>query len=191
MELGVLHSIIGEVWKPVEGFPNYAVSNRGRVYSFTREEVCNGHIRMRQGRILIPRLGKQGYYYVTLRKNGKTFTKSIHRIVALTFLPHKGDLTFVNHRDENRLNNDVENLEWCTFLYNTNYGTSRDRRIKTLKKVGFCKRVQQLTLDGKVVATYGSIKEAEKLFSNKGCNICNCCKGKSASAYGYRWRYAV
>lgn len=82
MELGILHSIIGEVWKPIKDFPNYVVSNRGRVYSFAREEIYCGVIRMRHGRFLVPRLGKQGYLYVALCKEGHTSTKKIHRLVA-------------------------------------------------------------------------------------------------------------
>lgn len=75
MDIGVLHSVVGEVWVPVKGFPNYVVSNRGRVYSLTREETWGDCTRIRQGRILTPRLGDRGYYYVVLCDNGRNQTK--------------------------------------------------------------------------------------------------------------------
>lgn len=191
MELGILHSVIGEIWKPIIGFPNYAVSNHGRVYSFTREEVCNGAIRMRYGRILIPRLGNQGYYYVGLCRNNKVITKKVHRLVAENFLPNPSNLECVNHKDECRTNNTVENLEWCTYSYNSNYGSITKRRISTLRSTGYHKKICQYDLQGNFITVYNSILEAERLFSENGYNICNCCKGRAKTAYGFKWRYKV
>lgn len=99
MDIGVLHSVVGEVWVPVKGFPNYVVSNRGRVYSLTREETWGDCTRIRQGRILTPRLGDRGYYYVVLCDNGRNQTKNVHRLVAEAFLPNPEHLECVNHRD--------------------------------------------------------------------------------------------
>lgn len=80
MDIGVLHSVVGEVWVPVKGFPNYVVSNRGRVYSLTREETWGDCTRIRQGRILTPRLGDRGYYLycaITVETKLRTFIGSL------------------------------------------------------------------------------------------------------------------
>lgn len=189
MELGVLHSIIGEVWKPIEGFPNYAVSNRGRVYSFTREEVCNGHIRMRQGRILIPRLGKQGYYYVVLRDGIRNRTKKVHRLVAEAFLANPEHLECVNHKDECRTNNFVENLEWCTTAYNVTYGGAIRKTQERFIETGWSKSVEQYDKEGNFLRRFSSVNEAARHIGRKPGGITNCCKGNRKIAYGFIWKY--
>ena len=191
MDVGMLHNIIGECWKPIKGFPAYLISNRGRVWSLTRQDSCKTFERVRQGRFLRPRIGKNGYMYVILTRNGKEFTKTVHRLVAENFIPNTQNCLIVNHKDECKTNNDVNNLEWCTKTYNYLYGKCRENRLRTLRQNGVIRRVQQLTLDGVVVGVYNSIKEAERRFSENGSNICNCCRSRIKSAYGYKWRYVL
>lgn len=189
MELGVLHSIIGEIWKPIIGFPNYAVSNHGRVYSFTREEICNGVIRMRHGRILIPRLGNQGYYYVGLCRNNKVITKKVHRLVAENFLPNPSNLECVNHKDECRTNNTVENLEWCTTAYNVTYGGAKRKVQEKFIETGWAKIVEQYDEQGNFISEFSSIADAARNTVCSKAGICACCRGNRTSDNGFIWRY--
>lgn len=90
-----------EIWKPLRNFPSYDVSNKGRIRN------------IRTQRILKPTINEKGYYQVCLRKNDKQYSVRVHRIIAETFLGENPGME-VRHKDNNRLNNSVENLEWCT-----------------------------------------------------------------------------
>ena len=113
-----------EEWKEIKGFEGmYEVSNFGRVKSKERidEYISNGEIIYRRRRevILYPKLTKTGYLQVTLFKNGKPKYARMHRLVAEAFLPNPENLPVVNHKDGNKLNNDVSNLEWTSYSENT------------------------------------------------------------------------
>lgn len=115
-----------EIWKSIQGYEElYEVSNLGNVRSLDRviKSRHNGTT-IRKGRVLTPFYEeKKGYYQVRLSKNGKNKTFRIHRLVALAFLENPFNYTDVNHKDEVKTNNKVNNLEWCTRKYNNNYGT--------------------------------------------------------------------
>ena len=102
-----------EIWKDCKGYEGkYQVSNFGRVWSVVKQQYKN------------QRIGKDGYYKVTLiAKNGKQKTERVHRLVALAFIPNPDRLPQVNHKDECKTNNCVENLEWCDAKYNTLYSS--------------------------------------------------------------------
>ena len=103
-----------EIFKDIKNYEGlYQVSNLGRVYS------------VRNNKILKPKLNKYGYLSVNLKYKGSRVTKSIHRLVGEAFIPNPNDLPQVNHKDEDKTNNCVDNLEWCTAKYNHNYGTCR------------------------------------------------------------------
>lgn len=106
-----------EEWRPIEGFPNYAVSDAGRV-----ARVFNGtgkfSSRGRGGRILKPYHAKVGYYVVNLCQNGSPVLRKIHRLVAMAFLPRDPKRTHVNHVNGDKLDNRLSNLEWCTHREN-------------------------------------------------------------------------
>lgn len=123
-----------EIWKDVVGYEGYyKVSNKGNVYSVERKNSRG--IRC-GGRILTPRPHRCGYLQVYLYKNGKMQTKLTHRLVAEAFITNSNNYPEVNHRDEDKTNNNVENLEWCTRKQNANHGTARKRAAKkTSKKV--------------------------------------------------------
>ena len=126
-----------EIWKPVDGFEGiYEVSNYGRVKSLARDIDHNGFIRHRKERILKPiRRNRQGYMSVNLYTGKHQFTMyAIHRLVGAAFLPNPDGLPFINHKDENPMNNRADNLEWCTQTYNTNYGTCPARIARALSK---------------------------------------------------------
>ena len=124
-----------EIWKDIDGFGGcYQVSNLGRVKSLDRNVKGNKSNYIRIGKILSPKTHRNGYLCVVLCKDriGKMYY--IHRLVAQAFIPNPDRLPQVNHKDENKTNNNVENLEWCSAEYNTNYGTANDRRCESLKK---------------------------------------------------------
>ena len=114
-------NIVKEEWRPVDGYENYEVSNFGRVKSL------NYHRTDKEG-ILKPGKNKDGYLYVGLCRNGKMKYFKVHKLVAEAFLPNPECFEQVNHKDEDKTNNCVSNLEFCDAKYNSNFG-SRNKRI--------------------------------------------------------------
>ena len=122
-----------EIWKDVVGFEGlYKVSNKGNVFSVER---LNSRGRKCGGLTLKPRYVGNGYLYVDLHNNGKRESKYIHRLVTEAFIPNPESLPQINHIDEVKDNNNIENLEWCDSMYNNNYGTKIERLSKKVKAV--------------------------------------------------------
>lgn len=120
-----------EIWKDIEGFEGlYQVSNLGRVKCV--EHKCPGRhgLRTVKEHLMTQVKGSKGYFYVALSNmdRGRTFT--VHRLVAKAFIPNPENLPCVNHKDEDKFNNNVDNLEWCTSLYNNTYNDVHLRRKK-------------------------------------------------------------
>lgn len=156
-----------EIWKDIEGYEDlYEVSDEGNVRN------------KNTGRILKPNKTHKGYLYVNLCKDGISKHKLIHRLVAQAFIPNPLNLLEVNHIDENKTNNNVENLEFCSRQYNVNY--SIHKRSKP---------INQYTLDGHYVATYKSTNEASRQTGINQGNIVQCCLGNLKSAGGFIWKY--
>ena len=170
-----------EIWKPVEGFEDlYQVSTWGRIKSLSNNKN-------RKEKILKPQKDGWGYLHVVLSKNGKMKTYKVHRLVIETFMgkPLNEVYYFVNHRDENKSNNKLENLEYCTHKYNDKYGTRIERVSKSHSKpvIGINK------ING-YIAEFSSLTEAERVTGIDQGNITKCCQGKLKSAGKYRWYYA-
>ena len=192
MEQGIKTSPAVEVWKDIEGYEGlYQVSDLGRVRSLDRVvRGANAYstdytIRLK-GRILNKGTALNGYQFVVLSKEGKHKHATVHRLVAEAFIPNPDNLPEINHKDENKANNVVSNLEWCDRSYNVNYGTSLEKRSRKCFKC-----IEQLTLDGQHVAYYESVAELVRQSNGKykANNIYMAARGDNESSYGYRWRY--
>lgn len=173
-----------EIWKDIKGYEGlYQVSNKGRVWS-TYTNKC-----------LKPRLMENGYYQVWLTaKNGKLKREKVHRLVAIAFIPNENNFPQVNHKDEDKLNNCVENLEWCDLKYNCNYRTRNERMIKTKREKYNWKPkrrrktwIEQYDLNGNLIKKYDMARTAARELGIDESSICACTKGKYNSAGGYKW----
>ena len=124
-----------KIWKDIKGYEGYyQVSNTGFIRSVDRWITYkNGSKHFLKGEPLKGRPDRDGYLIIGLAKEGKQRYIGIHRLVAEAFIPNPNNLPQVNHKDENKTNNSVWNLEWCTSKYNVNYGTGNSRRSKTHK----------------------------------------------------------
>ena len=177
-----------EEWRDIQGYEGmYQVSNLGRVRSLDRQVECKNSIRFYKGKILSHCEDDKGYIRVLLSVAGKHKSCQIHRLVAQAFIPNPSNLPEVNHKDEKTSNNCVDNLEWCTKIYNLYYGTGMERSKKAQHK----KAVIQYDMEGKFIREYESLAEASRDAVKKRDikTIVNCCEGKFKQAYGYIWKY--
>ncbi len=159
-------------WKPVKEYSDrYLISNTGDVLSLKTNKILKQELR-------------RGYLSVQLF-NGKRYKHySIHRLIADHFIDNPYNYLYVNHKDENKLNNNVNNLEWCTAAYNVNYGTAKER-AREKKIIG----VSMFLKDGTFIRDFDSIITAQRIMHIPNPNIVKCCKGKRKTAGGYIWRY--
>ena len=183
----------GEEWRDVVGWERYAVSSFGRVAAYSAPYKCGSRTCRRKPQILrqVQNNNAPHYYKVRLSDgNGNNRSLLVHRIVAEAFLPNQDGLPYVNHKDEDSQNNRVENLEWCTQKYNCNYGTHNARMAKTISETAYQRRsVVQLSLDGKYIKTFPSIKDAADELCIQRASISICCRKPNRTGRGYRWMY--
>ena len=163
-----------EIWKKVLNYDDYEASNFGNVRS----------LKKRKPKILKPSISSSGYLQVILCRNGKTKNYFIHRLVAEAFIKKTNNYNEINHLDENKKNNKVENLEWCNRKENMNYGN-----IKQKISVANSKKVVKLNSNGAILNIYNSILEASKLNEAQSTHIVRCCKHKAKTHKGYKWEY--
>ena len=185
-----------EIWKDIEDYEGlYQVSNLGRIKSLEREVIAGrGHKKViKKEKILHPTDNSFGYLMIQLTKNGAQKNFLVHRLVAKAFIPNPNNYPEINHKDENKYNNCVENLEWCTKLYNMNYGTRKKRQSETVTGGGnpMAKKVLCVTT-GKVFDCTRDAREYAGL--NGSDNISACCRGEYYTAgrrngVKLRWRY--
>lgn len=124
-----------EIWKDIAGYEGYyQVSTYGRVRSLDRMVNKWDGKRLSCGRILSLATNLKGYQFIYLCKDGKQKMFTIHRLVATAFIPNPNGYPHVNHIDENKMNNRVENLEWCTARYNNTYGNRIDKVKKKMER---------------------------------------------------------
>ena len=129
---------MSEEWRSVPGYEGlYEVSSYGRVRSLDMYVKCRyGNYRLHKGKVLSPAKDKNGYLKVNLCCNGKDKIIRVHRLVAQAFILNPDNLSEINHKDEDKTNNSVENLEWCDRKYNINYGSRKDKVRDTKIKNG-------------------------------------------------------
>ena len=184
-----------EIWKDIEGYAGlYQVSNYGNIKSLSRVVKNAYGIHRTEEKILKPQMKKKGYFQIQLSKDGKQKHYQVHRLVALAFVPNINNYPCINHKDENKSNNHVNNLEWCTHEYNTNYGTRNKRASEKRKgsKNPKAHRVQCSTTGKK----FNCIKEATEYYLINSSSISACCRGKRKSAGKHpvtgeklKWKY--
>ena len=155
----------------IKGFNNYEISKLGVVRNY------------KSGRILKPFADKDGYLKHCLSENNKKKYVFLHRIIAMTFIDNPENRPCINHIDENKSNNDISNLEWCTVKENNSHGTRTKRASEKC-----CKSVIQLDLNNIFLGVFSSMKEASLKTGALQSHISSCCSGKRKSAGGYKWR---
>lgn len=166
-----------EIWKDINDYKGrYQVSNFGRVRSLS----VKSKTKYFKGDVLVQMQDSMGYACVNLSRK----IHKVHRLVAQAFIPNPDNLPCVNHKDENKTNNAVDNLEWCDHKYNNNYGT-RNERIRL--KRGFT--VIQCDLDGNEIRSWVSARQAAKHYRISNGGVSSCCRGECSSYHGYIWRY--
>lgn len=161
--------IENEIWKDIKGYENkYQVSNLGNVRNKkTKKQLYKDWNRTND------------YLFVKLGRKNK---KYIHRLVYETFEGFKNNKSIINHKNSNKKDNRLENLEECTYTYNLIYAYyNRERKLKPVK---------QYSTNGVLLNTYITGKEASQKTGVSGSGICNCCKKKAKTAGGFIWRYA-
>ena len=171
-----------EIFKDIKDYEGlYQVSNLGQILSLN-------YYRSGKPKLLKPSKDKKGYLLVNLYKNRKRKSYKIHQLVAEHFIPNPDNLPEINHIDEDKTNNRVDNLEWKSHKDNCNHGTRNERIVKANTNGKRSKPVLQFTLDGEFVREWPSIGECGRNGFNQR-NIVSCCNGKLKQYKGYIWRY--
>ena len=185
-----------EIWKNIKGYPNYQVSNMGRI-----KRLSTGYYR-RTEKILKPQLQNNGYLHIKLSQKDKTKCILVHRLVAQVFIPNPNNLPQVNHINEDKTDNRVENLEWCTQKYNINYGNGISKRVKTNKENGTYKKIGeinskirsksilQFSKDNSFIRRWDCIMDVQRELGYDNKQICSCLKNRQKTAKGFKWVYA-
>ena len=165
-----------EIWKKVpiaEYSEIYLISSKGRLKNIKRNKIHAIN------------LDNYGYPHYLLCNNRKRKPITAHRLVAMAFIENPLNLPCVNHKDEVKTNNSVENLEWCTVAYNNHYGTARKRTAEKNSKP-----IVQL-FNGEVLAVFPSATEAARQTGANLSKIRMCCRGERKSAGGYQWKNLI
>lgn len=168
-----------ELWKEIAGTDGcYYVSTHGRVYSAQRLVKFGARYRYTEPKILTPRKKPNGYLQVQIFKDNY----HVHRLVAEAFLDNPLNLPQVNHKDEDKTNNTVENLEWCSEKYNCNYGTGKKRAVER-------RMAKYAVINLETGIIYSCPMEAYRATGIHNDSITKVCSGKHKTAGGYHWEY--
>lgn len=178
-------NLTNEIWKTIKDFPNYKVSNKGRIQSNDMKLLCkNNTFRIRKGIVLKQSFDKDGYLRVAL--NG--ITKKSHRLVAEHFVDNPNNLPEINHDDLDKTNNEDYNLIWCTHKENFDHSTLNNAQA-TSETSNCSMKVLQLDLKGNIIKEFNSIREAEYITGISNATISKVCRGIGKTANGYKWKY--
>lgn len=131
----------------------------------------------------------KGYFRVGLYRNDEYKHFFVHRLVAEAFIPNPLNLPQVNHKNENKQDNRVENIEWISAIGNSNHGTRNSRISKNNTNGKLSKPVLQYSLDGKFIKEWSSVCEVQRQLGFHQSNISACCNGKRRYAHSFIWKY--
>lgn len=176
-----------EIWKPIPEYEGlYEVSNKGQVKRLKKVIIDKiGRTHHKKERILKANPDGNGYLQVSLFDNeSRKKSLKVHRLVAEVFIPSPDGNLEVNHKDEIKTNNCVENLEWMTHKENVNFGTRNERSAKAQSKP-----VAQYTKDGNLIKTWQSIREASRQLSISSGHISHAARGLRKTCDGFIWKY--
>ena len=170
----------GRAFREKENYSNYLIFEDGQIYS------------KKSKKFLHPFKKTSGYYAINLYDNfGKNKMFFIHRLIAELFIPNPNNYTDVNHKDENKQNNNINNLEWCNKSYNENYGSKKIRELETktqTNKINGHKKIRQFDLNGNFIKDWDSLTEASNNLKICIGNISSVINGKRNQAGGYIWK---
>ena len=179
-----------EEWKTIEDYPDYMISSMGRVRSLDRKILNNRWVNsycLIKGKIL--KGGKhRGYLYVSLSRNGKCKTFTVHKLVARHFIPNPNNLSEIDHINTDRTDNRVENLRWCTHKENQNNTVTKSKMKLNKSKA---KPVLQFSIDGEFIKKWESATHVERELGYNQSSISACCRNIKSyfTAYGYKWGF--
>lgn len=170
--------------RPIPGYTLYMASDDGRIWSVRSNRFIKAYTR------------SDGYQTLTLCEDGQRRCKFVHRLVALAFHEQQPDKPIINHKDQNRSNNSADNLEWCDYQYNNNYGDCKARQVKTvgIERLRELQHAASMKRRHPVVnidtgQRYDSIANACRATGARSGNIVAACMGRYKTCMGYRWRY--
>ena len=168
---------MNKIWKEISLTPCYEVSSDGEVRNKKNKKILHGSP------------DKDGYIHVTLRLGLKKYkTPSIHRLVANAFIPNPNNLPQVNHKNEIKTDNRVDNLEWCTNEYNYNYGTGQQRARKHNQERNG-KKVKAIKNNNEYI--FISVSEASRVLNLYQSSISSCLSGRLKTTGGYKFEEVV
>lgn len=150
--------------------------------------TSDGHVFNKSGKEKIPFLNRYGYKMVSLYKNTERKNKYVHRLVAEAFIKNIENKPMINHKDGNKLNNRMENLEWCTNQENQIHAVETGLNKNIGRNHLQARKVYQIK-DGEIIKEWGCIKDAQKALNIFQSNIIKCCKGERKTTGGYSWKY--
>lgn len=186
-----------EIWKNIPGYSGYKASNTGLIKSLSRYVTHpRGGQRLVNERVMKNQKGTNGYFIVGISKNGKVTSKTVHRLIALSFISNPNNKKEVNHKDGNKKNNFVSNLEWTSVSENRQHAFdlglqkgSTHLKGKTGAKCMNSKPVFKLLSDGNKMRYVSTTSAQEKTGIDRSM-ISKCAKGKMRMAGGFKWKYA-
>lgn len=190
LDWGLSHDKFKKVYKDIPGYEKYYYADTdGNIYSKDRWHNTKSGGFLRKGTMLKPSKNNKGYLNVVLSVDGKYKTEKVHRLIAKAFIPNPNNLLEVNHKNEDKTDNSVLNLEWCDRIYNMNYGTINQRLSQNSDSKNRVKLIDKIDKNTNVIIqTYDSIASVKEDGYDPSY-IVKVCKGLKKEAYGYYWKY--
>ncbi len=174
-----------EEWVKINDFDGYFANVNGQVKSNKRVILySNGRTHIHPEKYLKPSISRKGYFRITLFRNLKRYKIMLHRVIALTFIPNPENKPTVNHKDGDKKNNSVSNLEWATQSEQNIHSFSELNRKPT---EGKAKKVFQYNMNGNLITVHPSYTSAQKTVGVSKTSILDCVNGRAKTAGGYIW----